>query len=129
MLEVERDKARKEGSRRELKDLSELLSKKMGDANIKPNQQKILGEADDDLFSLKLRIYETEEPIPEPLAVYEDVDGFTRYFNRFIVKPFARALGLAQGEYTLEEEDKNIIMDEKLIGELEKVDSNDSDKT
>jgi hypothetical protein len=129
MLEVERDKARMEGNRRELKDLSELLSKKMGDANIKPNQKKILGEADDDIFGMILKIYETEEPIPEPLEEFKDVNNFLKYLNKIMVRPFARALGLASGDYSLDEEDKNIVMDDKLLKEFEEfgeVDSDDS---
>lgn len=119
VLEVEQNRARIEKKDKKFKDISELLSKKMGDANIKPAQQKGLGEADDDIFGMKLAIYEREEPVPKVLPEYEDIDGFWKYLVKNMIKPFAMALGLASGEYSIEEGSDNIKLGDEISEALE----------
>ena len=98
-----RDKAKRNGDYKTAREYSDLLSKKMADANLKPSQQKILGEADDDTFGMKLLAYERDKPVPEVLPEYKDVDKFWGYLVKNMIKPFANALGLANGEYSIEE--------------------------
>ncbi|MGL5766372.1 MAG: hypothetical protein ACRCX8_12095, partial [Sarcina sp.] len=95
------------------------------DANLKPSQQKNFGEADEDVYSLKMKIIENERPVCEPLKEYLDVDGFWKYLNRHMIKPFASAIGLAKGEYSLEDGSDKIVMDEKLTKELDGVSDED----
>lgn len=109
-----RDKAKRNGDYKTAREYSDLLSKKMADANLKPSQQKILGEADDDTFGMKLLAYERDKPVPEVLPEYKDVDKFWGYLVKNMIKPFANALGLANGEYSIEEGSDNIIVDDKV---------------
>lgn len=97
-LELERDKARVNNNDKKLKEMSELISRKMGDANIKPTQKKILGEEDGDVLGVMIREIENNEPIAQPLPEFIDVDKINKYILRYFVKPFARVFGLAEGE-------------------------------
>lgn len=114
-----RDKAKRDGDYKTAREYSDLLSKKMTDANLKPSQQKVFGEADEDVYSMKMKIIENERPICSPLPEFIDVDGFWKYINRHMIKPFANALGLAKGDYTIEGGSENIEIDDKLNKELE----------
>ncbi len=109
-----RDKAKRNGDYKTAREYSDLLSKKMADANLKPSQKKILGEADDDTFGMKLLAYERDRPVPEVLPEYKDVDKFWGYLVKNMIKPFANALGLASGEYSIEEGSDNIVVDDKV---------------
>ena len=120
-----RDKAKRNGDYKTAREYSDLLSKKMADANLKPSQQKILGEADDDTFGMKLLAYERDKPVPEVLPEYKDVDKFWGYLVKNMIKPFANALGLASGEYSIEEGSDNIIVDDKVKDAL-KVNHNEN---
>ena len=120
-----RDKAKRNGDYKTAREYSDLLSKKMADANLKPSQQKILGEADDDTFGMKLLAYERDRPVPEVLPEYKDVDKFWGYLVKNMIKPFANALGLASGEYSIEEGSDNVVVDDKVKDAL-KVNHNEN---
>lgn len=124
-IKLIRDKAKRNGDYKTAREYSDLLSKKMADANLKPSQQKILGEADDDTFGMKLLAYERDRPVPEVLPEYKDVDKFWGYLVKNMIKPFANALGLASGEYSIEEGSDNIVVDDKVKDAL-KVNHNEN---
>lgn len=124
VLELERDKARTT-DKKAFKDYSELISKKMTDANIKPNQQKVIGEADEDLLSMRTKIIEKYRPIGLGQNEFEDVDHIQKYFNDYIIKSLAMNLGLAKGEFSLEENDDTIVLDEKLEKSMNEVAENE----
>lgn len=98
--------AKRDRDNKTIKDFSDLISKKMADANLKPSQQKELGEGSEDTFGVRLRIYETEKPVPEVQESLKDVDKFWKYHMKYLVKPFAMALDLAKGTYSIDEGDK-----------------------
>ena len=120
VLELERDKARTT-DKKAFKDYSELISKKMTDANIKPNQQKVIGEADEDLLSMRTKMIEKYRPIGNGQTEFEDVDHIQKYFNDYIIKSLAMNLGLAKGEFSLDENDDTIVLDEKLENAMTEV--------
>ena len=124
VLELERDKARTT-DKKAFKDYSELISKKMTDANIKPNQQKVIGEADEDLLSMRTKMIEKYRPIGLGQNEFEDVDHIQKYFNDYIIKSLAMNLGLAKGEFSLEENDDTIVLDEKLEKSMNEVAENE----
>lgn len=105
-LEVQKSKARQEGDKNAYKNLSELVSKKMSDANIKPAQKKILGEEDGEILGVMIREIENNEPIAECLPQFKDVDGIESLIVRTFLKPFARVYGLANGEEEIELSDE-----------------------
>ena len=105
-LEVQKSKARQEGDKNAYKNLSELVSKKMSDANIKPAQKKILGEEDGDVLGVMIREIENNEPIAECLPQFKDVDKIESLIVRTFLKPFARVYGLANGEEDIELSDE-----------------------
>ena len=105
-LEVQKSKARMEGDKNAYKNLSELVSKKMSDANIKPAQKKILGEEDGDVLGVMIREIENNEPIAECLPQFKDVDKIESLIVRTFLKPFARVYGLANGEEDIELSDE-----------------------
>lgn len=124
VLELERDKARTT-DKKAFKDYSELISKKMTDANIKPNQQKVIGEADEDLLSMRTKMIEKYRPIGLGQNEFEDVDHIQKYFDDYIIKSLAMNLGLAKGEFSLEENDDTIVLDEKLEKSMNEVAENE----
>ena len=105
-LEVQKSKARQEGDKNAYKNLSELVSKKMSDANIKPAQKKILGEEDGDVLGVMIREIENNEPIAECLPQFKDIDKIESLIVRTFLKPFARVYGLANGEEDIELSDE-----------------------
>lgn len=105
-LEVQKSKARMEGDKNAYKNLSELVSKKMSDANIKPAQKKILGEEDGDVLGVMIREIENNQPIAECLPQFKDVDKIESLIVRTFLKPFARVYGLASGEEEIELNDE-----------------------
>ena len=105
-LEVQKSKARQEGDKNAYKNLSELVSKKMSDANIKPAQKKILGEEDGEILGVMIREIENNEPIAECLPQFKDVDGIESLIVKTFLKPFARVYGLANGEEEIELSDE-----------------------
>ena len=105
-LEVQKSKARQEGDKNAYKNLSELVSKKMSDANIKPAQKKILGEEDGEILGVMIREIENNEPIAECLPQFKDVDKIESLIVRTFLKPFARVYGLANGEEEIELSDE-----------------------
>jgi hypothetical protein len=105
-LEVQKSKARQEGDKNAYKNLSELVSKKMSDANIKPAQKKILGEEDGEILGVMIREIENNEPIAECLPQFKDVDKIESLIIRTFLKPFARVYGLASGEEEIELSDE-----------------------
>jgi hypothetical protein len=117
-------RAKREKDNKTIKEFTSLISQRMADAELKPSQQKKIGEADDDMYSRKLKVLERTEPVIDRLEEYKDVDGFWKYINKHMIKPFAMALGLAKGEYDIEEGSKNIILDDKLKNELGDIDEN-----
>lgn len=109
----------KEKDNKTIKDFTELISKRMTDAGLKPSQQKVSGEADEDIFGMQCYIFERKEPIPTPLKEYLDVDKFWKYINKHMIKPLAVALGIAKGEYTIEGGDSEIELSPKMQEALE----------
>ncbi|MGL5191657.1 MAG: hypothetical protein ACRC7S_18610 [Cetobacterium sp.] len=117
-------RAKRDRDNKTIKEFTSLISQRMADAELKPSQQKKIGEADDDMYSRKLKVLERTKPVREVLDEYRDVDEFWKYLNKHMIKPFAMALGLAKGEYNIEDGSNNIVIDDKLKNELGDIDEN-----
>ena len=100
--QLEAEKSRRSGNLQMYEKMMSTLSKLMGDGNIKPVQENTVSD-DEASFGLFIKKIEDEEPIPEPLDEFKDVDGFRKYINEWFVKPFARIFDLDMGN-TREEE-------------------------
>lgn len=115
-LEILKNKARQNNDTKSFKDFSELLSKKMGDANIKPTQKKALVDGENETLGTLIEEIEKTEPILLPSEEFEDVDKIYHYIKTFFVKPFARVFGHADandsGEVELHEEFANTLEEE-----------------
>lgn len=92
----------------------------MQDADVKPNQKKKVGETAGETFGTKMQIYERTKPILVKLEEYEDIDGIGKYITKYLIKPLAKFLGLATGEYTIEDGDTAIELSKEFEEELEK---------
>lgn len=92
--EITRDKALEANDLTAYQKLTELVSKLMADANLKPRELK--GEADKDDFSLGVFIdkWEHDAALPEIAEEYKDVDKITKYITRCFTKPIRKTLGL-----------------------------------
>lgn len=92
---------------------TKLLSKSRADANMQPNQNK---NEDDErfFFGMVMKIYETKKPVVKRLKEYRDVDWIEKYMLRFIFKPLAVALGFGSANYSLDEGDSHVQLDEKI---------------
>lgn len=102
-----------------IREFTELISKRMADAGLKPCQQRVTGEADEDIFGMQLYIYEKKKPVPKCLKEYLDVDKFWKYILKHMIKPLSVAMGVAQGEYSIDDGDKNIELSPKMQAALE----------
>lgn len=91
--QLEAEKSRRGGNLQMYEKMMSTLSKLMGDGNIKPVQENSVSD-DDASFGMFIKKIENEEPIPEPLEEFKDVDGFRKYINEWFVKPFARIFDL-----------------------------------
>lgn len=104
-LELLKSKARQANEAKAYKDYSELLSKKMGDANIKPTQKKAMADGENETYGTMVEEIEKTMPCLVPSEEFEDVDKIYHYIVKYFVKPFARVMGLAdandQGEVEL----------------------------
>lgn len=63
---------------------------------------------------MMMKIYELKKPVVKRLKEYQDVDWIERYIMRFLFKPLAVALGFGSANYSLEEGDAGIQLDEKI---------------
>ena len=106
--QLEAEKSRRSGNLQMYEKMMSTLSKLMGDGNIKPVQENSVSD-DEASFGLFIKKIEDEEPIPEPLDEFKDIDGFRKYINEWFVKPFARIFDLDMGNTREEEvhEDEN----------------------
>lgn len=107
---LEAEKARKTGDRNGYEKMSKLVSSMLADANIKPSQKKVIGEEEGETFGVFIKNIEINEPVPEPLKEFEDVDKIARYIDKYFVKTFAKVFGLADMRDKVGEscdEDKN----------------------
>lgn len=121
------DKARMNGDNSTFEKMSKLVSTKMQDADIKPNQKKKFGEQQGETFGTKMLIYEKTKPVICKLEEYEDVDGFGKYITKYLIKPFAKFWGLASGEYSIDGGDSEIQLSEEFEQEINKeADSNEN---
>lgn len=79
----------------------DIQSALMNDANIKPIQDK----GDDSLstWGLWIKKIEEEEPIPEAIDEFKDVDGILGYIQKFFVKHMSRIFGLEEDDIDEEE--------------------------
>ena len=105
--QLEAEKARRNGNPAMYEKMMSTLSKLMGDGNIKPVQENSVSD-DEASFGLFIKRIENEEPIPEALEEFKDVDGFKKYIEEWFVKPFARIFDLdMQGSSEVEDENQN----------------------
>ena len=107
-LEYKRNKARMEDNDSGYALFDKQISTKMAELDIIPSKQKRIDEESNMTFGTLMKAYETTEPVMDAQDVYKDVDFIEKYWNRIFAKPFAMAMGLAKGEYTLNEGDSNI---------------------
>lgn len=102
-LELDIEDCRRVGKTEKIASLENIKSKKMKDLDIIPSDKKnSMSEKDIKTFSMRLKIYETDRPVPDPLEEFKDCNNLTGYWERNIVKPMAKMQGLATGEYSLE---------------------------
>lgn len=95
--QLEAEKARKLNNLPMYEKMISTLSKLMADGNIKPVQENAVND-DEACFGQFINKIENEEPIPEPLDFFKDVDGFRKYVTEWFVKPFAKVFDLDSNE-------------------------------
>ena len=103
--QLEAENARRNGELAMYEKMMSTLSKLMGDSNLKPVQESGVND-DDASFGMFIKKIEDEEPIPEPLEEFKDVDGLRKYIEKWFVKPFAKIFDL-DSEVEVEDEDEN----------------------
>ena len=86
------------------KDL-EARGKLLGDANIKPAQESGANASDQLTYSVLIKKWENEEPIPEPDEEWKDVDGIGKYIRVWFLGHICKMMGITN-EYSKEYEDE-----------------------
>lgn len=95
------DMARINGDGKAFNESMKIISTKMSDSGIKPND-KNKNQSEEEVFGEFMKIIETKKPVIKRLEEYRDVDYFERYINRNMINPLAVAEGFAEGDYSLE---------------------------
>lgn len=108
MSYLEANNARKKGNLDMYRKLLDSISKMMKDCDITPNSDNLLAEDDNACFGNFIRAIEDEEPIPEPLPFFADIDNFRRYIDEWFVKPLHRVLDLSSDKVVAEVEEEDL---------------------
>lgn len=98
-VHLQAEKALASNNVREFKDLMELSSKLHNDGNIKPIQST--GAHDNkglSTYGLWIKTIEEEEPCEyfKNKPIYEDYDGFKKYWQKWFVRPFKNIFNLSR---------------------------------
>lgn len=103
-LELEQEKCRINENYQQYANLDKQISTKMGELDVIPSKQKKYGEDKNLVYGALIGVYEENDPIPEPLDIFIDVDGFKKMLDRYFIKPFKKVFGLDKNIYTSEDE-------------------------
>lgn len=76
-----------------VKDDLKAYQEVLASASLKPSQEKAAAENEANTFGTFIKRIEDNQPIPEPDAKYQDVDGIIKYVKVFFLGAMARALG------------------------------------
>lgn len=90
----EAEKARKGGNVTLYEKLVKIVSTLMNDGNIKPVQATAADNEGLGTWGQWVKKIEEEEPIPKPSKEFLDVDGISKYINKWFVNHFSRILGV-----------------------------------
>lgn len=102
-LELDIDNCRRTGKTEKIASLENVKAKKMKDLDIIPADKKnSINENAVRTFSMRLKLYETDKPVPGVLDELKDTNGVNDYWERTVVKPMAKMQGYAVGDYSLE---------------------------
>ena len=98
-IKLIRDKAKRNGDYKTAREYSDLLSKKMADADLKPSQRRQYGEVAGETLGMDIKeIIENHEPVRDVLPQFKDIDGFTKMIEKTFLEPFRRVYGLQAKE-------------------------------
>lgn len=86
-------KANRSANTKEYTDLVSTISKLMTDANIKPTQKNSTNQSEA-IFGAWIKKIEEDEPIPEPLDKFKDLDGISRYLDKYFISHFSKLFGI-----------------------------------
>lgn len=87
------DKTLSEGNVNDYTKLASAISTMMKDGGITPSNQN--NDNDDKMIvGMWIKAIEEDEPIPEPLAMFQDVDKLGHYIKKWFVQHFARVFGV-----------------------------------
>lgn len=76
------------------KDLDHTYQQLLDTANLKPKQTNMDALAEDRTFGQLIRIWENENPIPEPAEEFRDVDKIGKYISVFFLGHLAKMVGI-----------------------------------
>lgn len=76
------------------KDLDKTYQDLLDTANLKPKQTNSDALAEDRTFGQLIKIWENENPIPEPSEEFKDVDKIGRYISVFFLGHLAKMVGI-----------------------------------
>lgn len=119
-LEIRNKRQKREDVSKNLKNLQDLL----GSANIKPNQESGANATEQATFSLLLKKWENEEPVPEPDEEWKDVDGIGKYIRVWFLGHLCKMMGIVN-EHSKEYEEEmarlrvNLPSSEPLTDEMD----------
>lgn len=91
---LEGEICRRSGDRNGYEKMNKLVSSMLTDSNIKPSQKKNMGDEIGECFGVFIENVEKNEPIPDRIGEFEDVDGIGEYMDRHFVRNFAKVFGL-----------------------------------
>ena len=100
--------------------LFERIGIENGHYVIKFNGEKIEQNIDLENHEAAVRILMDKLVDLDIISSLEDIDGIGKYITKYLIKPLAKFLGLATGEYTIEDGDTAIELSKEFEEELEK---------
>lgn len=98
-IKLIRDRAKRDKDYKTAREYSDLLSKKMADADLKPSQRRQYGEMAGETLGMDIReVIENYEPINEVLPQFKDIDNLGKIVEKTFLKPFRKVYGLFSEE-------------------------------
>lgn len=110
--QLKADKALAEGNIKDYTDLAKLISTMMKDGGVTPSSRN--NDNDEKaMIGMWTKMIEEDEPIPEPLGMFQDVDRLGHYVKKWFVQHFARVFGVVNdNDVDYEEQYKEPAKDE-----------------
>lgn len=124
VIKLQQNKALLSGDIETYNKLSTTFQKTLTTAELTPKQEIDAKRASEKPMGVMIQMFENEEPIPEPLPEWKDVDGIHKIIRVFFIGHFCKMLGI-KNKYSKEYEETMAEYSAVIPEDIETADSED----